>query len=285
MAIRIINQSEGILTLPLIYGGTDLAPGQGIVLNDTEANIRAAIGKVPDSFLGFTVVTDPSAISPIEASVLLGRQVLSAASGTYVPTAGAKRVMLRLQGAGGGGGGVANTAAAQTATGGGGAAGDYVEAFIDPAGAVVGGAFVRGAGGLAGVNTGGAGGTGADSTIVINGTTYTAKGGTGGSFTGSSAAAQIVAGGAAQGGSTAGDLLVPAEPGVPGFTQSGTLGESGQGGNSPFGSGGAPKIGQGAGNVGTGFGSGGSGGLSINAAGAVTGGAGSNGLIIIYEYS
>lgn len=219
---------------------------------------------------------------------LLGRQVFTT-NGTYTPTPGCNRVMLRMVGAGGGGGGVANSAGAQTAVGGGGASGDYLEKWIDPGAGnypIAGGAVtVSNAGGAGGVNTGAAGSTGGNSTIAINGTTYTAKGGTGGAFTGSAASAQICAGGASQGGSSTGDVTVPAEPGVPGFTQSGTLGESGQGGNSPLGSGGASRIAHGTGNNATGNGAGGSGALSVNAAGALTGGNGSPGLIIIDEYT
>lgn len=217
----------------------------------------------------------------------LGRQLFSA-SGTYTPTAGCNRVIIRMVGAGGGGGGVANSAGSQTAVGGGGASGDYLEKFIDPGAGnypLVGGAVTIGAAGTAGANTGAAGGTGGNTTVVIAGVTYTAKGGTGGSFTGSSASAQVCAGGASQGGSSTGDVTVPAEPGIPGSTQSGTLGTSGAGGNSPIGSGGAGKIAQGAGTAGAGAGAGGSGALSINAGGAVAGGAGTAGYLVIDEYT
>lgn len=217
--------------------------------------------------------------------IYLGRQVFSA-TGTYTPTPGCNRALVRMVGAGGGGGGVANSSSAQTAVGGGGASGDYFEKYVDPgAYPLVGGAVTIGAAGAAGANTGASGGTGGDTTIVIAGTTYTAKGGTGGGNTGSALTAQVVAGGASQAGSSTGDVTIPAEAGGPGNTQSGTLGISGFGGNSPWGSGGAGKIVQGAGTAGAGFGAGGAGGLSINAGGAVTGGAGTAGRVIVDEYT
>lgn len=317
------NHTVDLVPIPANYGGGEMSPGSYIIVADTVANVASAFGHPPSNYIEITSTPDgqhgaitpsasgaggaqaytpatannwpPTAPTTLGAALdtlakgkgLINRQVISA-TGTYTPTPGTNRAMVRLVGGGGGGGGVANSAAAQTAVGGGGASGDYVEAWIDPGNGnypLVGGAATIGAAGTAGVNTGGAGGTGGNTSLVVGGVTLTAKGGTGGSFTGSSASAQICAGGASQGGSSAGDILVPAEPGVPGFTQSGTLGESGQGGNSFMGSGGASKIAQGAGNAGAGFGAGGSGALSINAGGAVAGGAGSAGLIVVYEYA
>lgn len=290
MATLVTNHTDALLPLPSQYGGTYLTRGQSVIIADTLANVGAAFGNPPISDVELRTVLDgqQGAIAPGQTGTiarrLLGRQVISA-NGNYVPTPGTNRVLLRMVAAGGGGGGVANTAAAQTAVGGGGASGDYLEKYIDPGAAITGGAVTVGAAGVAGVNTGGAGGTGGDSTIVINGATLTCKGGTGGSFTPSSGAAQICAGGAGQAGISAADVPIPAEAGVPGFTQSGTIACSGEGGNSPWGSGGKPQIAQAAGQVGQGFGSGGSGAMSINAGGAAAGGAGAPGLIIVYEYT
>ena len=55
-AVRVINQSPGILTLPARYGGVPLAPGQGVVINDTIANVTASFAHVPQGYLNLTTV-------------------------------------------------------------------------------------------------------------------------------------------------------------------------------------------------------------------------------------
>ncbi len=288
----VTNHSPALLPLPPQYGGTFLAPGQSAIITDTVANVSAAFGNPPIGHVEIKPTADgqQGAIAPGQSGTIqrryLGRQIFSVAGAiTYTPTPGANRVLLRMQAGGGGGGGVANTAASNTAVGGGGASGDYLEKWIDPGAAITGGAGSVGAAGNAGASGGGAGGTGGDSTVLINGTTYTCKGGTGGSFTPGGTAAQICAGGIGQAGISAADVQVPAEAGVPGFTQSGTIACSGEGGNSPWGSGGKPQIAQSAGQAGQGAGAGGGGALSINAGGAAAGGAGAAGKIIIDEYT
>ena len=215
--------------------------------------------------------------------ILLNRQVISA-TGTYTPTAGTNRVWLREVGGGGGGGGVANSSAAQAAVGAGGAGGSFVEVYIDPAAAVTGGAATIGAAGAAGANTGAAGGAGGDTSVVINGTTYTAKGGAGGGFIATSVLG-LAGGGGFVTGSSAGDFATGQQPGSDGFVLSGAIATAGDGGSSPMGAGGTGANVQGAGQAGHGFGAGGAGAVSINAAGAAAGGAGTAGLIDIWEFS
>ncbi len=228
----------------------------------------------------FTLDTTTPTFTQEGTRLPLGRQVFTS-GGTYTPTAGCNRVRLRMVGGGGGGGGVANSSAAQAAVGGGGASGAWFEKWIDPGAPIVGGAVTIGAAGTAG--SAGAGGTGGDSSVVINSTTYTAKGGLGGAQ-GSSGTGSSVAGGNIQGGSTAGDVNGQ-DAGCPGTVTSGSVAAAGQGGVSPYGGVGVAPVAQGAGVAGNGNGSGGSGGCSINAGGAAAGGAGTAGLVIIEEYA
>lgn len=107
------------------------------------------------------------------AKILVATQIINA-SGTYTPTAGTKRVRLRMVGGGGGSGSAVSTAG-NSAGSGGGASGQYLEVWLDPAGLITGGAVTIGAGGTAGTTAGGLPTAGGDTTIVINGTTFTAK--------------------------------------------------------------------------------------------------------------
>lgn len=234
--------------------------------------------------------------TPAPTGTLLGRQVFTA-SGTYTPTAGTRMVRVRMVAGGGGGGGVQVTAGAYAAAGGG-ASGVYWEKLIDPGALVTGGAVAIGAAGAAGSNTGGTGGTGGDTTVVIQGTTYTAKGGLGGVGNSGTNINVIIgaAGGAVGAGSSAGDIA---------FGQDGerstlrqevlttglVAGWSGEGGSGPFGAGGR-KVASGFAGVpglaGVGNGAGGSGAAGVDdgfGGGAEVGGVGTIGLIIIEEYS
>jgi hypothetical protein len=217
--------------------------------------------------------------------ILLKRQVITA-TGTYTPTPGANRALVRMVGGGGGGGGIANSSSAQAAVAGGGAGGAYFEKFIDPGTyPLVGGTATVGAAGAGGLNTGAAGSAGGDTSIVIGGTTYTAKGGPGGAFQASIATAACALGGGFATGSTAGDFSPSQDPGAPGVAILAAVGFSGAGGSSPFGAGGNGLAASGAGNAGQGKGAGGGGALSLNAGGAAAGGAGTIGVLVIDEYS
>lgn len=218
----------------------------------------------------------------------LGRQVLTASSGTYTPTAGCTKVILRM--AGGGGGGGAKYTLNITTIGGGGAAGMYVEKAISPGVAITGGSFAAGAGGAGGDNA--TGGTGGDTTIVIQGTTYTAKGGLGG--TGAEYNVSAADGGAGQSVSQSVDVQFQ-EPGDWGFYYdndgSAFANGSGKGGNNPLGCGGASVVASTAqrinGNPGQGYGGGGSGALDGLATGGIhaIGGDGADGVIIVDEFT
>ena len=93
----------------------------------------------------------------------LARQIF-ATSGTYTPTTGTNRVLLRMVGGGGGGGG-ASGGIGMSAFAGGGGGGGYIEAWLDAGAAVTGGTVTIGGGGSGGASTGGNGASGADTSI------------------------------------------------------------------------------------------------------------------------
>ena len=224
----------------------------------------------------------------VPPGMLIGTKVFAgpATSGTYTATAGTMRCLLRAVGGGGGGGGSNGSAGAGMAVGAGGRSGCFIERWIDPGAVIVGSTYARGAGGAGGANTGSAGGTGGDTTITINGTLYTAKGGTGGAGMVSASTSSISLPGAESTGSGPADFVM-SQQGQPGVRIFGTgqAAVSGCGGSSPFGDGGISRTGSqvGAAPLNTTGGGGGGGGTSTT--GAATGGTGASGMIVIYEYS
>lgn len=211
---------------------------------------------------------------------LLGVRYLT--SGTsYVPTTGTTKIVAHLVGGGGGGGGVTGTNSNVGAAGGG-AGGGYTMAYISGITATT-YTYAIGAAGTAGTNTGTSGGSGGNTSITIGATTYTANGGGGGAGQTAGTAAAIANAGTPGAVGTNGDINRAGDPGNPGIRMSGTVGVSGAGGSSQFGGAGASLTTAGAGNAGTGYGAGGGGGLST-ANTARAGGAGTAGIIIIYEY-
>lgn len=135
---------------------------------------------VPTSLGGKTFVQN---VVTASSGRLLGVQLLTAFSGTATPTAGTRQVRLRMIGGGGGGGAAASSSNTGVAAGSGGSSGVLLEIWIKNAEPLTYGAYKCGAGGArgtAGVGAAADGGAGGDTTIVINGRTYIAKGGSGG---------------------------------------------------------------------------------------------------------
>jgi hypothetical protein len=210
---------------------------------------------------------------------LINIQVLISGT-TYTPTAGTGKAIIHMVGGGGGGGGSSGSNSNVGAAAGGGSGGYLIKYVSNISGTYT---YAIGAAGTAGANTGAAGGNGGNTTFTNGGTTYTAFGGTGGTGQTAGTALAITAGGAGGVVSTNGDLNDGGDPGANGIRLSGTVGVSGGGGSSPFGGGGAALSAAGAGNDGTGRGGGGSGALSTANTNRA-GGAGTAGVIIIYEY-
>lgn len=210
---------------------------------------------------------------------LINIQVLTS-GGTYTPTTGTGSIIARLQGGGGGGGGASLTGAAQISCGAPGGAGGYSEhratSGFSGATIAVGGAGTAG-------TSGGAGGAGGNTT----GFGVAANGGSGGAA-GTAVSVPNLVNGTSGGTATGGSIVnVPgAIASAAGFYAS-NLVMSAAGANSPLGSGAvsrgtATTIG---GLAATGFGAGGSPGCNAASQSATTGGAGTAGIVIIYEFS
>lgn len=238
--------------------------GAGEVYGDTISCLNFSMG-------GGTVTGMPGRL-------LMRREITGS---PYVPTAGTRRVICRMVGAGGGGGG-STGAASSASAGGGGGSGQFIEFEVNPGAVVTGSTFTSGTAGAAGAAAGGSGGLGGDTTIIIHGVTYTAKGGTGGLGMGSGSTITAVSPGAPVAGSTAVTVLAGSDGGF-GIRLSGVAALSGQGGSNPIGQGGASATGATAGNSGRGRGAGGSGGVATTT--STAGGVGTGSMIIVEEYS
>lgn len=207
---------------------------------------------------------------------LIGVQRFTA-NGTYTPTAGTTSVIVEIQAGGGAGGGTVATGASVVSVGAGGNAGGYIRHRMTSgfSGATV----VVGAGGTPA--SGAIGGNGGASSFAG----ITAGGGNGGpSTTAAANAGQMpsVIAGTATGGSI---VNIPGAIGGPSFATFGTFVTiSGNGANSPLGSGGGGGI-QTNGTAGVGFGAGGGGTANGQSQPAISGGAGSPGIVIVYEFS
>lgn len=211
------------------------------------------------------------------AGTYLGRQVITR-TGTYTPTKGARSVLVRLVGGGGGGGGDVTTGFTYTA-GSGGNSGTCLEAYVSTSGLVPGPVSI-GSGGPGGdASRGGVGNSGNDTSIVINGSRYLARGGAGGSAASSPGAEPSVN---PDGSGPSG--LPTYAPGGPGVSNGSNTASPGTGGSSPFGTGGLGGSQGGA--PGQGYGSGGGGTCTFGSATEVhTGGPGAPGVVVLDEFA
>jgi hypothetical protein len=260
----------------------NLVANANVTLGDGSADTHTLNGNI-------TLQNAPTAghikVGSVQAHIWLAQQIFTS-SGTYTPTTGTKAVLVRMIGGGGGGGGAIG--GANFSCGGGGASGTYWERWFDPGASITGGAVTIGAAGAAGTSTGGNGGTGGDTSVVIQTVTYTAKGGGGGNGLATSTTLTFaVRGGQPTAGSSTGDV-VQAEAGENGQGYGNGL-TGGNGASSPLGTGGLGAwVGlggaSGAGAAGSGYGAGGGGG-GANTATNRAGGAGTAGVVIIYEYA
>jgi hypothetical protein len=214
--------------------------------------------------------------------LLAVRQIEAVGITVYKPNPRAKRIRVRLVGAGGSGGGCAPIAATYQGIGGGGGAGAYGESLYDVTPEMLAGVPVSlGAGGAARNAVGQAGGGASFGSYV------SVSGGMGGQtisvLTGAGASG-FVQGGA--GGQTVMGGNLCSARGIPGTyamynSNWGVL--CGGGGPSPF-DGGGPLVGVNGNGVAGVRGSGGSGSCSVNASASVVSGAGGNAFCEIWEY-
>lgn len=209
-------------------------------------------------------------------------------SGTYTPTPGTKKALIRAVGGGGGGGGCPATSSTQQSTAGGGQSGAYAEIILD-------GPFqpsyniTVGTGGVAGTKAPTSGG-GGGSTLIPG--VLTVPGGAGG-YAGAAVAPTISVGGVSNG--TAfptvitgtNRVLMPAAGGQPALILGSSTNQAkgGTGGSSPLGIGGQGGLGGAPGLAGLGFGAGGGGCSQLAGNAGDVGGAGSTGYLEIWEFA
>jgi hypothetical protein len=209
----------------------------------------------------------------------LKRTVILNGTTTFTTSPNTNSIIARMV-AGGGQGGGAPAVAGECGSGGG--AGSYAEwqVAVSPS---TGYTVAVGAGGSTS-GTGAAGQTGGVTTFAVGATTVTCNGGVGGN-PGTSIALGVL-GGAGGAVSTNGTLNAPGAAGEPNIcTGTAADNRSGGGANSQFGNGGAPlfEASGTTGNAAGGFGAGGGGASTTGT--AEKGGTGSNGVIIVDEYS
>jgi hypothetical protein len=211
------------------------------------------------------------------------------ANATYTTPTGVKSILVLGQGAGGGGGGCGQANSTQSSVAGGGAAGGWGYYFVtSPLSSYTITIGLAGTAGGAAAN----GGAGSNTTFVNGPTTYlNCIGGAGGKSIALGTSAVTANGGIATATGT-GTVNFPGMAGGPGYRFSGTTGCSGLGGTTWWWysyptagvgtttSSAAPAPFQ----TGTSGGCGGSGGWANTTSGTVSGGTGSDGFVVIYEF-
>lgn len=269
--------------------------GLAVTMDDTDTTARKAFVNLQDCATG-EVLKDTGTNTwacGTETGRFLGRQTFSA-SGTYTPTSGTRTVIVRAIGGGGGGGGVKSATSGQVGIAEGGTSGTYAEWRISNGSTLTGGAVVIGAGGSAGAGgaTPTSGTNGGDTTVVINGATYTAGKGSLGPSAVSAAANQRVGGNSASAATPTPDVYVRGRS-VIGFGVVNQFAAASCGADSPFALGyaGVLQVSNGGNgdNNGTSPGGGGCGGISLGVgasdAGTRNGGTGAAGYMVIDEYN
>ncbi|AQG98598.1 hypothetical protein A9R05_06935 [Burkholderia sp. KK1] len=270
-----VNTGTSGATIPLLNGTNTWAAAQTFSVGPIAPT--AAFGT------STTQVATTAFATAAAAGRLVNVQVFTS-SGTYTPTSGATRAIVKVQAPGGGSGGVPATSAGQGALSGGGGSGSYAEAFISSGlstqtitiGAV-------GAAGASGANAGGAGGTTSFGSLIscpggVGGAAGSAVSTVTNSGTSTPASACTISGPATiasvpGGGSLMGAIYVA---GASGFTAAG--------GNSVMGIGGRSVGVNVAAQSGTGYGAG-AGGTGLSASGsAAAGAAGQPAIIEVLEF-
>jgi hypothetical protein len=231
---------------------------------------------------GITITNGAGSItigSTALATFQVNQQVFST-SGTYTPTAGMSYCKIEVLGGGGAGGGTQATNSTSYAAGAGGGAGEYANGIFTAAAIGASKAVTIGAGGIGvSANIGGSGG------ITSLGTLITAHGGLGGSVGINGSSTNYGIGGNGGTGGTGGSVRTPGAPGIGCiYYFPNNYCFPGLGASSQYGAGGNLPAGELPGNPALGFGSGGSGALALQSDGAMAGGNGSPGVVIITEY-
>jgi hypothetical protein len=296
------------MSLYNIVSPASLVPGQPEDVSQVLANFQAiqAVlnGGIDDVNIRSTAAIAPSKFAGYPANVLMSlrgdgswqrtpptvTKITGTGAGTYTVPAGVKALLVELYGAGGGAAGAAAAPAGWVQFGGGGGGGGYCAQLIQgPLAATY--AYSVGVGGAAGNNTGTAGGGGGDTFFNDTGSGPRAYGGSGGLYTGGNTLPWVVYAGGAGGGNLGGDYGIQGQGGGYATFWSATTGLGSPGGDSARGGKGAlpraimPSIVQSnPGSPGNVPGGGGSGATIGQSSGGQAGGAGANGLIVIWEF-
>lgn len=214
------------------------------------------------------------------------RLITAPGASTYTPTAGVQAIYVECVGGGGGGGGCKNTASNVSGGGQGGGGGGYAAAYVTSPAASY--ACNVGAPGTFGTTAGSYGGDGGSTNFGA--ATCTATGGKGGLgiTTGSTVGIWWGGGTVGIGGiGTVGSIKASGGDGGPGLTLSSTLSQGGFGGGTFFTGQTLGPIAPGGGAAGNGFAGGGPGGggsgAAVNGTVGAQGGAGSTGIIRVWE--
>lgn len=216
--------------------------------------------------------------------VPFSRQVFTS-SGSYTPAAGTRRILVEVQAAGGGGGGAPNPGGGNASSGRGGGGGEYRAGVLDVAALSIPETVTIGAAGSGGTSAGTDGTSGGASSLAAHITTVGGVGGDGGGAVVPPSRGEVGGGGGGTGG-TGGDYDLRGERGGIAGIFSTSNGIGGDGGSSWFGFGARGALeNDAATKSGQGKGSGGSGGLAVGAGSGNAGGAGTTGIIIIWEFN
>lgn len=274
------NTNSGAVTLNITGLGVRNVTKYGVTALVAGDLVAGTIAEIYYDGAQFQLI-NPLTVATNVTGRLLGVQTFTA-NGTYTPPAGTTSVVVEVLGGGGGGGGTAATGPGQCAVGGGGGAGgrslSRQTTGFSGAAVVVGAAGVGAAGiaGTAGGNSSFAG------TIIGNG-----GGGGGAGTAGAIAASAGGLGGVSSGGSITNATGAPGETAVSSFAAG--IYVPGMGGSSVYGGGALPQpannLTAAGGQNATGRGAGGGGAAAGASIGAVAGGNGTAGLVIVYAYS
>lgn len=207
-------------------------------------------------------------------------------SGTYIPTAGTKKIRVRIIGGGGAGGGAAaSTVSGYLAAGHGGNAGSYGETGLINISGIASVAVTVGAAGV-----GSAGANGTDGGASSFGGYIIAPGGRGGNYGASGVGSNSWVPDYTQSDECTGTAMLISIPGEGGFGQmsfSTGSAKGGRGGSSVLGTGGSAFVINTTGGYGWGLGGGGAGSVTTYANGtsATAGGHGARGQVMVEEYA
>lgn len=274
---------------PNIIGPTGIVKGDvglGNVANvDTSNASNITSGTLPNAQLNPTgAPAQIGAISTVKVQTFCPSgcttTVAGGGSGTYTPCTGNRFSIMEGVGGGAAGGSITGPGANSAEGSPGGGAGAYSRSLASASAIGASQSVSIGAAGAAGAAGNNAGGNGGQTSV---GALLTAPGGTGGGFGG------LTAGGLGGVPGTGNIIHAPGMNGEAGkwFHTAAVNPFSGAGASGPFGTGGAPSVGNGstvAGAAGTGFGAGGSGAGSQGVATTGAGGAGLAGYVAITEF-